>query len=121
MRDKDPEWRESAVFTREEVEAIISHPEIAVDRRIVYALELLAGVRPGEAAALRWRHYDPAMKPLGKLLVAVAYNTRKNRTKGTKIEVMKHVPVHPTLAAMLAEWKIGGWAAMMGAIPIRMI
>jgi len=26
-----------------------------------HALELLAGVRPEEAAALRWRHYDPAV------------------------------------------------------------
>jgi hypothetical protein len=43
------------------------------------------------------------MKPLGKLLVALAYNTRKHRAKGTKTEVVKHVPVHPTLAAMLAE------------------
>jgi hypothetical protein len=37
---------------------------------MVYALELLAGVRPGQAAALRWRHYDPIVTPLGKTLVA---------------------------------------------------
>jgi hypothetical protein len=29
----------------------------------------------------------------------------------------KHIPVPPTLAAMLAEWKLGGWAAMMGRHP----
>ncbi|HWU90324.1 MAG TPA: hypothetical protein VN253_23830 [Kofleriaceae bacterium] len=33
-------------------------------------VELLAGVRTGEAAALRWRHYDPTKQPLGELLVA---------------------------------------------------
>ena len=27
------------------------------------------------------------------------------------------MPVHPTLAALLAEWKLGGWAAMMGRPP----
>jgi hypothetical protein len=37
---------------------------------MVYALELLAGVHPGEAASLRWRHYDPTVTPLGKILVA---------------------------------------------------
>ena len=55
----------------------------------------------GEAAALRWRHYDPAIKPLGKLLVAKFYNTRKNRENSTKTDAVKHVLVHPVLAAML--------------------
>jgi integrase len=68
LTDKDPEWRNDAVFTREEVETIISDVRIPPDRQVVYALELLAGVRPGEAAALRWRHYGPTIRPLGKLL-----------------------------------------------------
>jgi integrase len=57
--DKDPEWRNEAVLARDEVETIISDARIPADRQMVYALELLAGVRPGEAAAQRWRHYDP--------------------------------------------------------------
>jgi integrase len=117
LRDKNPEWRSEAVFTRGEVEIIISTSKIPNDRRVVYALELLAGVRPGEASALRWRHYDAAIEPLGKLLVAFGYNTRKHRVKGTKTEVTKHVPVHPTLAAILAAWKLSGWEAMMGREP----
>jgi len=28
--------------------------------------------------------------------------------KTTKTDAVKHVPVHPTLAAMFAEWKLGG-------------
>jgi len=115
--DKNPEWRSTAVFSRDEAETIISCPKIPFDRRVCYALELLAGVRTGEVAALRWRHYDPTKKPLGELLVAFAYSTRKSRVKGTKTESVKHIPVHPTLAAMLAEWKLGGWAAMMGRHP----
>ena len=73
--------------------------------------------RPGEASALRWRHYDATKRPLGALLVALAYNSKKGRTKGTKTETVKHVPVHPVLAAMLAEWKLGGWEAMVGRAP----
>ena len=96
---------------------MISDPRIPPDRQVVYGLELLAGVRPGEAAALRWRHYDPVVTPLGKLLVAKSYNTRKNREKSTKTDAVKHVPVHPVLAAMLAEWKLGGWAEMIGRAP----
>jgi hypothetical protein len=33
---------------------------------------LLAGLRPGEIGALRWRHYDAATEPLGRLQVALA-------------------------------------------------
>jgi integrase len=73
--DKDPEWR-----------PIISDARIPADRQMVYALELLAGVRPGEAAALRWRHYDPTVTPLGKIWVAKSYNTRGNVEKTTKTD-----------------------------------
>ena len=76
-----------------------------------------AGLRPDEAAALRWRHRDPSVQPLGKLLVAASYNTREHRAKGTKTDDVHHVPVHPTLAAMLAECRLSGWAAMLGRQP----
>ena len=115
--DKDPEWRNEAVFARDEVETIISDARIPADRQMVYALELLAGVRPGEAAALRWRHYDPTVTPLGKILVAKSYNTRGNIEKTTKTDAVKHIPVHPVLAAMLAQWRVGGWPEMMGRAP----
>lgn len=115
--DKDPEWRAGAVFERGEVETIISDERVPEDRRVVYALEFLAGVRYGEAAGLRWRHYDPVVKPLGKLTVARSYNTRKHTEKGTKTNATRSVPLHPTLAAILAAWKLSGWAAMMGRAP----
>jgi hypothetical protein len=47
----------------DEVETIISDARIPADRQMVYALEPLAGVRPREAAGLRWRHYDPTNAP----------------------------------------------------------
>lgn len=54
-RDKDPEWRAGAVFTRDEAETIISTSKIPQDRRITYGLELLAdcdrGKRPRFAGA----------------------------------------------------------------------
>ena len=115
--DSDPEWRKDVVFSRTEAETLISDHRIPLDRQMVYGLELLAGVRTGEASALRWRHYDPVVRPLGKLLVARSYNSRTGREKNTKTEAVKHVPVHPTLAAMLAEWKLGGWPELMGRAP----
>ena len=111
--DKDPVWRDGAVFSHAEVEQIISDPRIPADRRVVYALLFLCGLRFGESAALRWEHYDPAAAPLGKLLVAVSYNTKLKREKALKTEVPRRVPVHPALAALLTEWKTGGWADLM--------
>jgi integrase len=113
--DKDPEWRDGALFTREEAEHMMADPRIPLDRRVVYALGLLAGLRPGEAAALRWRHYLER-KPLRELTVALSYSTSRSQTKRTKTEAVRHVPVHPELAKLLDAWE-QGWEQMMGAAP----
>ncbi len=115
--DKDREWRTGALFTRDEAEQLISDPRIPMDRQLVYGFGLLAGMRPGEAAALRWRMYDARAEPLGRLTVASSYSTCRSAVKGTKTEAVRAVPVHSTLAAMLAEWRLAGWAAMMGRLP----
>jgi integrase len=104
--DKDPEWRVTAVFTREEVERIISDDMILPDRRVYYAIMALAGLRHGEAANLRWRQIDGRREPLG------AVNLGK-----TKSGVPRSIPVHPTLARILGEWKLFGWEAVYGRKP----
>jgi hypothetical protein len=35
----------------------------------------------------------------------------------TKTQVPRRVPVHPTLARVLAEWKLAGWERTYGRIP----
>lgn len=113
--DKDPEWRDGAVFTREEAEHLLAEPRIPLDRRIVYAFGLLAGLRPGEGAALRWRHLQER-EHLDCLVVALSYSTSRSATKRTKTDSVRHVPVHPSLAKMLTEWQ-SGWAQMFGRAP----
>ncbi len=108
--DRDPEWRESAFYSVEEIELLISDPRVPEHRRMFYAISFLTGSRHGEVAALRFRHLDTSGEPLQRLMVARSYGGR------TKTKVTKRVPVHPTLAAMLAEWKLGGyqrWAGRM--------
>ncbi len=102
IADADPEWRDGALFTRPEAQILISHPEIPTDRRLTYGFGLLAGLRPGEAGALRWRHYT--LGDLGRLLVARSYSVKQAATKGTKTETVKVIPVHTTLAALLDQW-----------------
>lgn len=110
--DKDPEWRTSATYTAREVEQLISDARIPVERRVQYALKAIAGLRHGEVAGLRWRHYDPTLEPLGRLVIATSYDTGR-----TKTEVTRRVPVHATLAKILAAWKLAHWERIYGRPP----
>lgn len=116
-RDKNPEWRESAVFTRNEVEQIISDDRIPEDRRVLDALLFLGCLRFGESAALRVRDYDPQAEPLGRLMVTKSYSTKKRSEKSVKTDQPRQMPVHPTLAKILGRWLLRGWQAMMGRPP----
>ncbi len=115
--DKDPEWRATAVFSKDELVTVLTAPKIPDDRRACYALLFLAGLRFGESAALRWRHYDPALKPLGRLVVAHSYNTKQKREGAVKTEQPRWVPVHDALTERLAEWREIGWPHLMGRAP----
>jgi hypothetical protein len=80
--DKDPEWRNEAVFVRDEVETIISDARIPADRQMVYALELLAGVRPrgsrGAALAPLRSDRDAARQALGREVLQHARERRED-------------------------------------------
>ncbi len=115
--DKDPTWRSGAVFTREEVEQLISDERIPEDRRVFYSIAFLGGLRTGEVSALRFRAYDASLEPLGKLLVAASFDTRTRLEKSVKTGQPREVPIHPTLARVLAAWKLGGWERTMARAP----
>jgi integrase len=111
-RDADPEWRNGAQFTRDEAEALISDARIPFERRMLWALMVAGGLRVGEAVGLRWRHLDREAKPLGSMFICTSYDTGTTKTGDTR-----KVPIHPTLAALLAQWRGYGWAAVMGHAP----
>lgn len=113
--DLDPEWRDTAFYTREEVEAFISDERIPFWRRVFYGLLFLAGFRPSEVFALRVRNYEHAREPLGEIRLNKAFNTSLKKEKGLKVTAKRRrVPVHPTLAALLGEWLLSGWEAHVG-------
>jgi integrase len=99
-KDADPEWRPTAIFTRAEVVTILTSPLVPEDRRVIYAVMFLTGMRIGEVAALKVRH-----------------NTGQKRLKDTKTERPRLVPVHPWLAQILDGWLARGWERMMGRPP----
>jgi integrase len=116
--DADPEWRATAVFSKDEVHRILTDARIPEDRRTFYGLLFLAGPRFGEAAALCVRHYLREMQPLGQLVIARSWNTKRKKLKSTKTNRTRKVPVHPALAALLDEWLAQGFRAWMGRAPL---
>jgi integrase len=119
-KDKDRAWRRTAVFTRDEVQQIISakSEHIPDDRRMMYSLMFLGAMRFGEAAALTFRDYDPEATPLGKLIIEKSYSSKIKKVKATKTDNPREMPVHPTLAKLLAEWKLEGFERYMGRKPM---
>lgn len=104
-QDKDPAWRAQAIFTRAEIEQIISDERIPEDRRVIYALKFFCG-RHTEVLRSTWARYDATTEPLGTLHIVE-----------TKSGTPRAVPVHPTLAKILAAWKLGGWERTYGKPP----
>lgn len=52
---------------------------------------------------------------IGRLLVATSYDAGR-----TKTDVTRRVPVHPTLARILAAWKLSHWERVSAARLERM-
>jgi integrase len=115
--DKDISWRAGAVFTLAELERLVSDAGVPLDRRVFYAVAFLGGLREGEIAALRWSAYDPTRQPLGALQVHASYTRRNRREKAPKSKLPREVPVHPVIAALLAEWRLSGWRELFGRQP----
>lgn len=116
-RDKDPRWRPLAIFTHAEIEALISDVRIPERQRMLFALEFLCGVRVNEVTPRRWSDYEPQAEPLGRLTFATAWALKRKVEKEPKTGHAREVPVHPTLAKLLAQWKLSGWARVYGRAP----
>jgi integrase len=119
-RDAVPAWRETAVFTIPEIEALMADARIPHVRRVIYATLALTGMRAGEAAARRWRDINRSTQPLWTLNVVTSISRRTKKEKAaTKVEgVVRYVPVHAVLQQVLDGWQKTGWPQMMGRRPV---
>jgi integrase len=107
-----------AGFELADVEQLVYDRRLPEDRRVLYAIEFLTGLRTGEVAARKWADWEPVYRgELGRLVAATAYNTRHRVVKETKTRVEKWIPVHPVLAEILTAWKAEGWARFWGRPP----
>jgi len=99
-RPRDRGRSASEVLTPSQVRRLLEDDGIPLDRRILWALLLFTGMRYGEAAALRWRAYQPELEPLGEIVVRESWDCIDHELKPTKTGLVRRVPVHPELA----EW-----------------
>jgi integrase len=105
-------------FEVADVAVLTSDPRIPEERRVLYALEFLTGMRTGEAAARCWKDWEPDfLGQLGRLTAATAYSTRHHLMKTTKTRVEKWIPVHPRLAELLTAWHTEGFERFVGRPP----
>lgn len=114
VEDKERGWRARAGFSLEQVVTLTTDPRVPEDRRTLYALRFLGGLRPGEAANARWRDLDRSKRPLWRLMLESSFNSPMRQEKATKTGATLHIPIHPVLLAMLDAWEATGWEEFMG-------
>lgn len=102
--DAHPERRRAYRLTRGELEALLSDDGTPDDRLVLYHLLALTGARLGELTALRW--CDVAdREPLRGVVLAEQFDPKRKVRRATKTLAVREVPLHPTLAAVLAWWE----------------
>lgn len=116
-QDADLAWRETAVYSADEVAQLVSDARIPKDRRTIYALLFLGGMRIGEVAARTWADLDETAQPLARLACRTSFNRKQKRIKGVKTDRPRDIPVHPTLGAILKDWRASGWREFRGRDP----
>jgi integrase len=115
--DADPEWRAGFWFALDELAQLVSDPRVPAQRRVLWGLCGMAGMRIGEVAALRWSDLRRSSVGGLELFVARSFDCRERRMGATKTATVRRVPVHSTLARGLTWWHALGWAGRHGRIP----
>ena len=104
-----PVLAERAALALYEASRLDSDGRIPQDRRTLCGILVLAGLRGGGRAPMAPLELDA--RPLGRIAIATSYD------KGcTKTGVERRVPIHPVLAAILAEWRLA-WPGLYGRQP----
>lgn len=102
-------------FTRAQVLELLTCTSIDEERRMLYALAALGGLRTGEAVGRRWRDLE-AREGLRALRVATQYNDEPLKGARGEDTAERIVPVHPELDQVLEEWRVA-WAKHFGRVP----
>ena len=109
--------RPRGYYRRDELEALISDPRIALDRRAFWALLFLTGMRHDEAAGLRWGDIDRSATPLPKIDLHEQAGGRPLKEDRHDQGLRRAIPLHPVLGVVLERWRSQGWPDAFGRHP----
>jgi integrase len=99
LQDAKPDgWRETALFTLDEIAKLLVAEHIDPQYRVMYCVYFLTGSRFSEVTSVRVYDYNRNRKPLGQLTIRSA---KSGRAKGTRYRTP---PVHHALAMWLDWW-----------------
>ncbi|MEL6545456.1 MAG: hypothetical protein AAFQ82_12570 [Myxococcota bacterium] len=115
-RDKDPRWRNAALYSRDEMGVLLFDERVEEWHRVFTALMYLGAMRFGEAAARRWGDVIAA-EPLDYFDIATSWSTKRGVVDETKTQTPRRMPIHPTLGVILEQWWAEGWERYQGRKP----
>ncbi len=109
-------------FTKEHVELLISDPGVSEIDRLFYAILFLTGTRSSEAIGLCFEDWNREAEPLGRIHLRQQWHDQLRKYMPLKGKPdcpgpPRDIPVHPTLAKMLSEWKLSGFEKHFGRKP----
>ncbi len=100
-----------------EVAALLTDERIREDRRVLYALLFWFAAREGEGCGFRFTDYDRTQEPLGCMTIDTQYQDQPLKGSRDDFIAKRRFPVHPEAAAMLAKWRLSGFASIFGRPP----
>jgi integrase len=104
-RVRDPGRAASEVLDGADVARVLES-DIPENFRALLGLLVLAGLRIGEAAEVRWGDFE-RRKPRSQLTIERQWHSKDRAVRVTKADIVRRVPVHPALEVLLArasEW-----------------
>jgi hypothetical protein len=104
-------------YEPEEVAALLTDERIRLDRRVLYALLFWFADREGEGCGFTFADYDRTRKPLGSMVIDKQYQGQPLKGSRDDYVAVRRFPAHSEAARIVAEWKISGFASMLGRPP----
>lgn len=112
-----PEWRQSARFEREEIDALMLERPVPALARALVRLACMTWARAGELAALTFGDVNLSRKPLPMITISRAFQRTRNRIGTPKVQRYRYVPGTPPMIEWLESWRRWGWASIFGRAP----
>jgi hypothetical protein len=104
-------------YEPEEVAVLLTDERVRLDRRVLYALLFWFADREGEGCGFTFEDYDRTLKPLGSMVIDKQYQGQPLKGSRDDYVAARRFPVHPEAAALIARWKLSGFASIFGRPP----